>query len=85
MHTGYGFNIDNKICLAVANTEYAIGKVESLWAEEYVWAVSPEYQLSSQSPLPLVADPLDLPCEVRDEAIRLLNKNAIALWSIPDV
>ena len=39
-----------------------------------MWAVNPEYDFVGRGTLPLVADPMELPCEVRDIAIRLLER-----------
>ncbi|NND72558.1 MAG: LysR family transcriptional regulator [Rhodothermales bacterium] len=65
---------ENRICLAVANTEYAASPAVPLWSENYVWAANPEYDFLARDVLPLVADPMDLPCEVRDIAVRLLER-----------
>lgn len=66
---------EDRLCLAVANEEYSNGQTIPLWSERYVWAASPDFSLSPDEPVPLVADPFDLPCDVRDTAVRFLTRN----------
>lgn len=65
---------EDRLCLAVANQEYASGRTIPLWAERYVWAASHDFVLEPDQSVPLVADPFDLPCDVRDVAVRMLTR-----------
>ncbi len=68
---------EDRICLAVANTEYSTGRTIPLWSERYVWAASPNYERAGGESVPLIADPFDLPCDVRDAAVRMLDRAGI--------
>jgi DNA-binding transcriptional LysR family regulator len=65
---------DDRICLAVANGMYSSDPVIPLWSERYVWVMNPDYPLLDENPLPLIMDPPNSPCQLRDHALGGLNK-----------
>lgn len=61
------------LCLAVANSAFAKDPVELLWQERYVWACAASFELAADQPLPLILDPPECPCAVRDIAVQSLS------------
>lgn len=72
---------ENKISIAVANTVHTSNATTPLWIEEYVWATNPTYKLHLEDPLPLVLDPMKIPCPLRDDSLRALDDRQRA-WMI---
>ncbi len=64
---------ENKVNIAVANIAYSDGRATPLWVEDYVWAANPAYKLHLETTLPLVLDPLKIPCPLRDDSLRALD------------
>src|SRR5690606_24800562 len=58
---------DDRLCLAAANRMYSDDPVVPLWNERYAWVVNPDYQVLDEDPLPLIMDPSDSKCLVRDQ------------------
>ena len=65
---------DDRLCLAVANGMYSSDPVIPLWSERYVWVMNPDYPLLDENPLPLIMDPPNSPCKLRDHALGGLSK-----------
>jgi len=65
---------DDRLCLAAANRMYSDDPVVPLWNERYAWVVNPDYQVLDEDPLPLIMDPSDSKCLVRDQALNGLSK-----------
>ena len=63
----------NELCLAVANNQYAGGGATPLWHETYVWAANPSYDLLNADSIPLVLEPADYACVLREQAIEALK------------
>ena len=71
----------NRINLAVANTVHTSGSFSDLWEESYVWAANPAYKFETMDPIPLVLDPLKIPCPLRDVSLRELDERG-RKWNV---
>lgn len=70
------------LCIAVANSAFAKEPVEPLWHERYVWACASTFDLTPGELLPLILDPPECPCAVRDVAVQALSDLGVAWQTV---